>query len=753
MSFRRIPHAGGFSLAAIAAVVSIGASLSACDDSPGPPAATPTATATQGPPPTPTPVPADPAVAARLRYEGETEAAIDVYAAVVEQRDGEVQQEARVALGQLQFGAGRHAEAAATLGAYLTEAPSQEAASPAAFLRASALAERDDLAGALAAYDAYIAAGTGSLTPLARAERARVLARLGRLDEASLAAEQALADRAASPAGTALVDEGVLYDMGEAFEQAGADADALDWYGRAVRAYGSPGGLARRGAIMRRLGDPAWVGEYQSLLKTNPGSSDALDALQALGDAGAPVSAFTRGFALYRNYRNADARAAFTQAIADNDAAGQALYYLGALDERAGNTDDAILHYAESHAVAPDSPVADDALWWRGKLLEQSKHYTDARDVFTTLANDYPASEFAADAGFHAGLALYRDGDETGAAKDWARAAAASSGHERARAIFWQARADANGRNALLRSLGAEFPGDFYALRGEVLLGEQETSTATPDFSLPVDWDAIGRYITAATGVDPLATTTAASVIDERVQPAHDLEEAGRHAQSDALYRAIITDRERDPYALYWLARTTAQEGNVSIASRAATTLLASLPATAPAAPGDLLRAAYPPAYADLVLDAAKEQKIDPLLLMALMRQESFYDARAGSTAGALGLTQVIEPTGEAIAQDLGIDDFTIDDLFRPRLSLRFGASYLADQIATFDGNAYHAIAAYNGGPGTSSNAIDAAGDDVDLFAEDLEFTETQLYVRLVMEHYAHYRQAYLGLSHPSLPQ
>ena len=114
---------------------------------------------------------------------------------------------------------------------------------------------------------------------------------------------------------------------------------------------------------------------------------------------------------------------------------------------------------------------------------------------------------------------------------------------------------------------------------------------------------------------------------------------------------------------------------------------------------------------------------------------------------------QVIPTTGQSIADVLGVTPFEPSDLFRPRLSLRFGANYLASQLATFEGNAYHALAAYNGGPGTSSNAIDAAGEDIDLFVEDLEFDETKAYVKLVMEHYARYRQLYEdGVDRPTIP-
>ncbi len=720
----------------------IGGFAAACDDDGSPPPA-------PGAAPTATPASADPETAARLRYEGETEAAIEVYAAVAVERDGADRQAARLALAQLHYEADRPLETIAAADAYLSDASADGAASPAAFLRATALAESGDAAGALAAYDAYLAPGAGTLAPFVRAERALILAKLGRTGEASAAAE------AVAAVDLPMVEDGFLFDVGAAFESAGATTEALDWYGRAIATYNSPGGLDRRAAILRERGDPAWIGASASIIATAPSSLYAIAALEALDAAAVPVSTFQRAYVLYRAFRNDEARAAFEQAISEDDAAASATYYLGALDERAGDNSAAVERYAAAYTLDPNTSTADDALWWRGKLLEGAGSHSEAASVFATLAADYPSSEFAADAAFHRALALYRDGDEPGAASAWEAVAAAASGHDRARALFWQGRADSSRRDELYAALAAEFPDDFYALRAEVLLGTNDRNDDAADLDRPVDWDIIDIFVAQLAPSDPLMTPTpvgAPDIIDERLALAQQLDEAGRGGRADRLYAEVIADHQSEPYALFRIARAAEFEHRIGVSARAATLLVASLPDTPPP-PADLFRAAYPPAYSDLVLDAAKEQRIDPLLLMALMRQESLYDPRAGSSAGALGLTQVIEPTGQAIARDLGITDFALTDLYRPRLSLRFGASYLADQIDAFDGNLYFAIAAYNGGPGASQKAIEASAGDIDLFAEDLEFEETRRYVRLVMEHYARYRQAYLELDRPSLPK
>ena len=167
--------------------------------------------------------------------------------------------------------------------------------------------------------------------------------------------------------------------------------------------------------------------------------------------------------------------------------------------------------------------------------------------------------------------------------------------------------------------------------------------------------------------------------------------------------------------------------------------------------PPEVLTLAYPLAYADLARQSATENDISLLLLLSLVRQESLYDAGAVSTAQALGLTQVIPGTAAEIAGQLGQADFRNEDLFRPGLSLRFGAHYLASQLRAFDGDLPAALAAYNAGAGNSLRWQRAAGDP-NVFLESIDFPETRLYVENVLENYARYLYAYGLLAVPSLP-
>lgn len=740
---------------AIASVLMIGIVAAACSRGskppPPPPAtgvpASPAAAAT------PTPAPADAALGQKLQTDGEFEAAINVYAAVASTKSGEEQQRARLAQAQLLVRTGRLSDAVPVLEAYLADAGAAADGSEAAYMLASALDDLGDPLRALDGYTRYIAAA-GVLTDYARIEQAKLLARLGRPLDAEPAAEQVMASNILPD-----FKRSFMFSMGSALEQGGAAQFALNWYNRALIDGGDvASALARIAGAKQALGDPSWSADALRAIALDPQSAVASGVLDQLDAASVPVSDYLRGVIDYRAGKDADARTALTSAIAAGDRAAEATYYLAAIDERAGNTDMAISEYQTAHDLDPASPLADSALWWRGRLLEQAGRTDAAAATYAALLAGYPASQWADDAAFHRGLVMFRAGEFTAAADAWA-GATSSSNADAARAQYWRGRAlmaadDPRGKQ-LLRQLVNNAPQDapgYYALRAEVLLGETDSKKRTPklDAGAP-DWSKIAKYVDGTLRVDTQATPPAAG---PRWDVAAALEDVGLHAQSDAVYRSILADDATNAPALFRDAQRLQEEGRTSLAARAATTLASLLAQPgAPPLPDDLLRVAYPVPYQDLVSTAAKDRGVSPLLLLALVRQESFYDPEAGSTAGALGLTQVIPSTGESIAATLGVVGFSPSDLYRPNVSLQFGASYLAGQLKQFDSDPYRALAAYNGGPGTAATAAQSAGADEDLFVADLEFSETRAYVRLVMENYARYRQLYEGLDRPSLPR
>ena len=118
-------------------------------------------------------------------------------------------------------------------------------------------------------------------------------------------------------------------------------------------------------------------------------------------------------------------------------------------------------------------------------------------------------------------------------------------------------------------------------------------------------------------------------------------------------------------------------------------------------------------ALQNLAAQVATSHNIDPALFMALVSQESAWNPDAVSHAGATGLTQLMPATAE---QHCGLAKSDLTDVTK---NLDCGASYLATQLARFNGDTRLALAAYNAGP----ERVARAGD-VPAIAETQDYVQ-----------------------------
>ena len=153
-------------------------------------------------------------------------------------------------------------------------------------------------------------------------------------------------------------------------------------------------------------------------------------------------------------------------------------------------------------------------------------------------------------------------------------------------------------------------------------------------------------------------------------------------------------------------------------------------------APEFFTRVRFGAYYLDWVLPIADAEGLSPLLLLSVMRQESSYEGFIQSSAGARGLMQIIPSTGAQLAIDLEWpEDYTVEDLDRPYVSLVFGGTYLRRQRNLFKGDQFAMLAAYNGGPGNTLAWRDLTpSGDPDLLLEVIRIEETRNYIRLINE-------------------
>ncbi|WP_451986593.1 lytic transglycosylase domain-containing protein [Azospirillum endophyticum] len=138
---------------------------------------------------------------------------------------------------------------------------------------------------------------------------------------------------------------------------------------------------------------------------------------------------------------------------------------------------------------------------------------------------------------------------------------------------------------------------------------------------------------------------------------------------------------------------------------------------------------------------------LDRALVFAVMRQESRFDPRLVSSAGATGLMQILPSTAQHVRErnaDIGSDDTNRDALFDPSRNMELGQRYLSELLGMpeIDGNLFLAAAAYNAGPGTLARWRRDLSDITDplLFIESLSFGETRDYVEKVMANFWIYR-------------
>ena len=672
-----------------------------------------------------------------LLRAGRLDEATAAFASVAETvTDPLVLSTARLGQGVAAYEAGRDGLSLVFLGQALVAAPhgSREEAR-AVYLLGLRLNEARAFSEAITVLRPHAVLGSGlALAPSIVSEYARALAGNGDLEDAetvwqSLLATPGLGEQLRLP---------ILRQRADIARVAG-DLDARRrWLGELAALTGDPGVRHELAAVGFLLGDlDLFEAQLRAIIAQSPSTDEALQSVKDLRDAGYEVDLGDEGYVLYRHREFARARVVLARAVEEPGLTGGALayraYFLAAAYDDQGFYVESIPLY-DAVAANPEAGVfAHRARYWAARALESAGRYGEAAERYDAVARE-PGGEFAGDAAFRSGFARMRSGDVEGALAAWAAPAVAG-----ARTHYWRARAleergeEEAARAAYLEALAVQ-PRAFHGIEARRALelevgddGRYRPLAPPPE----VDWEGLAGWLMTHRPGAP------AEVAPEAMELA--LVGLTRRAAETIELAAARTD---DPWVLLSLARVASEAGLPEQVSALAGGIQAILGIRDGALPDALARLRYPLPYAALLEEHGKANGVDPLLLAALIHQESRWDPTAVSVADAVGLTQVIASTAAWIGEQLGRRDVTIAELFRPALSIEFGAYYLGLQIRDF-GDAHHALAAYNGGPSNVERwALVAPWPPAD-FVERIVFQETRAYVQLVMEHYAWYRALY----------
>jgi soluble lytic murein transglycosylase len=504
--------------------------------------------------------------------------------------------------------------------------------------------------------------------------------------------------------------------------------------------------------IMRALGHDD-VDRYRAVVVDLPETARAPGALDALKDIGlgGTISPYQAGTVGLNARQYSTALDLFAQVAPGTPDAGLAGLGSAAALVKLGREDDARMELA---ALADREPsVAGRALLQLGQLQMRSGEFSKAEGTFSRMATLAP--DRASEALLNVGIARYVRQDLSGALDAWqAGLGGGGSTTVLGQLQFWRAKALPAGSVdavAALNEAVALAPETYHGLRAQELLAGSELSIA----SRSADW----RVPSAAEVAERDAWLASLGLSADRVRAeiaampglrrADDLLELGLQTEAsweiDGVTASYVATRDIAHLSAVgdWLTARELPQLVLRVGRLERDLVGLS------ALPRAVQKQVYPDGFSDLVTEHSARYGLDPLLMLALMRQESSFEPRAQSGAEAMGLTQVVPPTARAIAARLGHGDFAPRDLFKPVVSVEFGTWYMAQQLREFDGRPIPALAAYNAGGGNVTRWLQRYGADPDVLVELIPFAETQTYLRIVYDNYRHYQQLY---GRPSTP-
>ena len=227
---------------------------------------------------------------------------------------------------------------------------------------------------------------------------------------------------------------------------------------------------------------------------------------------------------------------------------------------------------------------------------------------------------------------------------------------------------------------------------------------------------------------------------------------SARLAANDAVRRArelLLLDREPDARREWNYALRDAGADDYRAAAQLADSWgwhSAAILTVAKAQDWDDLALRFPVTHRDTVLAASRQESLEPQWVFAVLRQESAFQSDARSSAGAMGLMQVMPATAKLVAKTLPRPLARLSDLYRPDVNIPIGTRYLRMSRQDLYDSAVLATAGYNAGPRRVAQWLPEQREaPADLWVETVPYQETRGYLRRVMEYSVIYEHR-LGL-------
>ncbi len=377
--------------------------------------------------------------------------------------------------------------------------------------------------------------------------------------------------------------------------------------------------------------------------------------------------------------------------------------------------------------------AAAKALFEAGRTYEDDGAFESARSEYLAVIKRYPGASETADARFRAPFMLYMLGRYEQAAQEFGRARAlVSDTSDRDMFAYWEGRAlerngDASNSRAILTAVAASTDSNYYPALAAMRVG------GGPQF-FPA---AAAPEIVAVS--NPATTNGLAQFHLDREMLLRDLGlRELEPAELLALEPQIGGNSALRNFVLKELTDQGAWYDAVQMAQR--------MVKRNELDPLMAERLRYPRGYWNLIGSAAGRNELNPMLVAALIRQESLFNPEARSVSDARGLMQLLPSTAQRYATAAGVTPSPID-LYDPNVSVQIGTTYLRQLFVMFNGDMFKAVAAYNGGEQAVAGWTAKYPGDDDQFVENIGFRETRDYVKKVI---GGLREYHLLYQHPT---
>ena len=403
----------------------------------------------------------------------------------------------------------------------------------------------------------------------------------------------------------------------------------------------------------------------------------------------------------------------------------------------------------------PTSPSYGLALTHAGFYYARRGNWRTATPYYAMAASGFPSTPAGEEALWRSAWFDYLAGNEEGAAKAMAGFILRdpSSVHVPA-ALYWLGRmaqehsASADAK-AYFSALTNRYPQQYYATLARSLApGPQPTTGAGQSVPSSASAVTISTLASSVIRAIPslqgtmLAPPCAPMPTSGIMQGYQTLQALSLDDLSEDYLRFAIAAKPDNPWVFLALARRDYAEGRTTAALFAARRAVPDYQDFEfDALPREIWDYLYPRSYWITIRRDARANHLDPYLVMAVIRQESAFDPKAVSGAGAVGLMQMLPQTVNSRLRG-SRRRMVIRRLENPAYNVRLSCHYFRRLLTAFGGNTGEALAAYNAGDVRVREWI--AGNNFrspQEFIENTPFADTRAYVEEILRDAVIYRQ------------